>query len=61
MRETQRAWLKYVDLHLKYLFPLKDGENPRQIYGSAFSMDYALEKTDLFYTRIIQLGGKIEK
>ena len=41
--------------------PLKDSENPREIYGSIYPMEYALEKMSLFESQILQLGGKIVK
>src|SRR5687767_9891904 len=34
LKEAQRAWLKFVEFHLKNLFPLQAGENPRVVYGS---------------------------
>lgn len=55
LREAQRAWLKFVDLHMDYVFPLKEGENPREVYGSIYHLEYAMIKTDLFKQRIEQL------
>lgn len=57
LKAAQRAWLTFVDLHMAYLFPLKEGENPRQVYGSAYPMDVAIEKTAIFKARILQLEG----
>lgn len=61
LREAQRAWLKYVDYHLKTCFPLDEGENPREVYGSIYPLDYATTKTALLQERIKQfksLGGE---
>lgn len=55
LKEAQRAWLKYTELHMKFLFPLKKGEDPRSRYGSIYPMDVALEKVELWQTRIKQL------
>lgn len=56
LREAQRAWLKFVELHLKTVFPLKDGENPREVYGSIYPQVFATEKASLIEERIQQLG-----
>jgi len=55
LREAQRAWLKFVDLHINYVFPVKKGENPRDLYGSVYPMEYNMLKTQLFKERIKQL------
>jgi uncharacterized protein YecT (DUF1311 family) len=55
LREAQRAWLKFVDYHLKTVFPLKPGENPREVYGSMYSLDFAVMKTELIEQRVEQL------
>jgi uncharacterized protein YecT (DUF1311 family) len=55
LRGAQRAWIKFVELHMRTLFPLKEGENPRVVYGSMYPMSYASEKTRLVLQRIEQL------
>lgn len=52
LREAQRAWLKYVELHMQATFPLEEGENPRHKYGSIYPLEYAMEMTELFKQRI---------
>lgn len=60
LREAQRAWLKFVDLHMQYFMPLEEGENPYFKYGSSYPMEMALEKTQLFKARIVQLEAFTE-
>ena len=55
LREAQRAWLKFVEFHLKNVFPLKRGQNPRDVYGSIYPLDYAVSKTAHVEERIEQL------
>jgi uncharacterized protein YecT (DUF1311 family) len=55
LREAQRAWLKFVEFHLKTVFPVKRGQNPRDVYGSIYPLDYAVSKTALVEERIEQL------
>lgn len=55
LKEAQRAWLKYVDFHLKSIFPLDKGQNASEQYGSTYSMDFASEKAELFWQRVKQL------
>jgi uncharacterized protein YecT (DUF1311 family) len=55
LKEGQRAWLKYVETHLKMLFFVKEGENPREVYGSIYPMEFAEAKATLIKTRIEQL------
>lgn len=50
--EAQRAWLKYVELHMEATFPLEEGENPRHKYGSIYPLEYAMKMTELFKQRI---------
>ena len=54
-QKAQRAWLKYVDLHMESVFPLADGENPREVYGSSYPAEYAGEKIKLMNQRIVLL------
>lgn len=55
LKEAQRAWLKFVDLHMKSAFPLEEGEDPRVVYGSIYPMDFALLKAQLTEERVAQL------
>jgi uncharacterized protein YecT (DUF1311 family) len=55
LKEGQRAWLRFVELHLKMLFFVKEGENPREVYGSVYPLEFAEAKTKLFTARIAQL------
>jgi uncharacterized protein YecT (DUF1311 family) len=55
LREAQRAWNKYVEFHMKNLFPLEEGENPLQLYGSIYPMEFDMEITTLVAQRVIQL------
>ena len=55
IKESQRAWLKHVEAHMKVLFFVKQGENPREVYGSVYPMEYAEAKTALLNARIKDL------
>ncbi len=55
LKDAQRTWLKFVDFHMKTVFPLKDGEDPRVVYGSIYPLDFAVTKTALIDQRIEQL------
>src|SRR5688572_13093405 len=55
LKESQRAWLKFVELHLNMMFFVKKGENPREVYGSMYAMEFAEAKTDLLTARMAQL------
>lgn len=55
LREAQRAWLRFVELHMKTVFPLKKGENAREVYGSIHPMEVAEVKTVIYRQRIRQL------
>lgn len=55
LRDAQRGWLKYVELHLASKFPVAEGENPREVYGSSYPLEYAAEKTKLIEQRIEML------
>ncbi len=55
LTEAQRAWLKFVEFHMKTKFPLKEGENPREVYGSIYTLDFCTEKTSLIEARTEQL------
>jgi len=52
LKEAQRAWLKYVELHMNSVFPLAEGENPGEVYGSNYTAEYLAEKSKLFQQRI---------
>jgi hypothetical protein len=57
LRDAQRAWLKYVDLHMNSVFPLMEGENPKEVYGSNYTAEYEEEKSKLYLQRIGLLDG----
>jgi len=61
LKEAQRGWLKYVDLHMNSVFPLIDGENPKEVYGSNYTADYEAEKSKLYLQRISLLDGMTAK
>jgi uncharacterized protein YecT (DUF1311 family) len=55
LRDAQRGWLKYVELHLASKFPVAEGENARELYGSSYPLEFAAEKTKLIEQRIEML------
>jgi len=55
LKEAQRAWVKFVEFHMKTKFPLKEGEHPREVYGSIYTLDFCTEKTPLIEARTEQL------
>jgi len=55
LREAQRSWVSFVDNHMKTVFPLEKDANPREIYGSSYATEYALEKLELVGARVAQL------
>ena len=55
LTEAQRAWIKFIEFHMKTVFPLKDGENAREVYGSIYAFEFATEKTSIIEQRIKQL------
>ena len=57
LKKAQLIWLKYVDLHMDSVFPLAEGENPREVYGSVYPSEYALEKIKLLKQRIALLNS----
>ncbi|MFD2160078.1 lysozyme inhibitor LprI family protein [Rubritalea tangerina] len=59
LREAQRSWLKFTEQHLKTVFYIPKGENPRSYFGSMHAMNYAYEKGDLYYQRAVQLNKMI--
>lgn len=60
LKEAQRAWLKYVEFHLKTVLPVKDGEDPRVVYGSMYPIDYSEAKIPLLESRTAQLKSLVE-
>lgn len=60
LKEAQRAWLKYVEFHLKTVLPVKDGEDPRVVYGSMYPIDYSEAKIPLLESRAAQLKSLVE-
>lgn len=61
LKEAQRAWVKFVEYHLKTVFPLKDGEDPRVVYGSIYPLDFAVAKTKLIEARTSQLKELLQE
>jgi hypothetical protein len=61
LKEAQRGWLKYVDLHMNSVFPLMNGENPTEVYGSNYTAEYEEEKSKLYLQRISLLDGMTVK
>jgi len=59
LKEAQRAWLKYVEFHLKTVLPVKDGEDPRVVYGSMYPIDYSEAKIPLLESRTAQLKSLV--
>ena len=60
LKEAQRAWLKYMELHVKTLFPLKEGEDPRSIYGSIYPRDLATAQTEMIKARCKELSEMLQ-
>lgn len=60
LTEAQRAWLKFVEYHMKTLFPVTEGESPRVTYGSMYPLDFAEAKRELVETRTAQLKGMLD-
>ncbi|MDX2079508.1 MAG: lysozyme inhibitor LprI family protein [Terrimicrobiaceae bacterium] len=61
LRMAQRAWLKFVDLHMQSVFPLSENENPHQVHGSMYPLDYAEEKRTLVEERTRQLESLLNR
>ena len=60
-KESQRAWLKFIDLHLKTILFVKEGEDPRVEHGSMYPMLFAGAKADLVTARTKQLREMLEE
>jgi uncharacterized protein YecT (DUF1311 family) len=60
LKEAQRAWLKYMEFHVKTLFPLKEGEDPRFKYGSIYPMELATEQTEMIEARCKELSEMLQ-
>jgi uncharacterized protein YecT (DUF1311 family) len=61
LKEGQRAWLKFAELHLSMLFFVKEGEDPRVEYGSMYPMLFAEAKTELVTARTKQLRELLDE
>jgi uncharacterized protein YecT (DUF1311 family) len=61
IKESQRAWLKYVELQMKVLFFVKEGENPREVYGSVYPTEFAEAKSTLIAARTKELKEMLEE
>jgi len=55
LRLAQRAWLSFVDAQIGTHYPVKKGENPRELYGSIYPTEVAMMKTELVKARVKQL------
>jgi len=60
LKEAQKAWRRYVEFHLKTMFPLKEGEDPTFIYGSIYHLEFAGAKATMVEQRTGQLKLLIE-
>jgi uncharacterized protein YecT (DUF1311 family) len=60
LKEAQRAWLKYMEFHIKTLFPLNEGEDPRSKYGSIYPMELATEQTEMIEARCKELSEMLQ-
>jgi uncharacterized protein YecT (DUF1311 family) len=60
LKEAQRAWLKYMEFHVKTLFPLKEGEDPRFKSGSIYPMELATEQTEMIEARCKELSEMLQ-
>jgi uncharacterized protein YecT (DUF1311 family) len=59
LKEAQRAWLKYMEFHMKTLYPVKEGEDPRLVYGSMYSLDLAVEQAEMIKARCKELSDML--
>ncbi|MCX6845695.1 MAG: DUF1311 domain-containing protein [Verrucomicrobia bacterium] len=59
LKEAQRAWLKYMEFHVKTLFPLKEGEDPRFKYGSIYPLELATAQTEMIEARCKELSDML--
>ena len=57
LREAQRAWITFRDLHVESRYP---GPNKRAEYGSVYSTCHCLEMTELTEQRTAQLRRWLE-
>ena len=60
LKEAQRAWLKYMEFHVKTLFPLNDGEDPRSMYGSMYPLELATAQTEMIKARCKELSEMLQ-
>jgi uncharacterized protein YecT (DUF1311 family) len=61
LKEGQKTWLKFMELHLKMLFFVKEGESPREVYGSVYPTEFAEAKTSLIEARVKQLRDLLQE
>jgi len=55
LRIAQRAWLQFVEAQINTHYPVKEGENPRDLYGSMYPLEVAGMKMEMIKIRIKQL------
>ena len=55
LRLAQRSWLPFIEAQIGTHYPVKKGENPRELYGSIYPTEVAMMKTELVKARVKQL------
>jgi len=60
LKEAQRTWLKYMEFHVKTLFPLKEGQDPRSMYGSIYPLELATAQTEMIKARCKELSEMLQ-
>jgi hypothetical protein len=48
-----------MEFHMKTLYPVKEGEDPRLVYGSMYSLDLAVEQTEMIKARSKELSNML--
>jgi hypothetical protein len=52
LEDENKAWDAYVKKHVEFTYPLHEGENPNEVYGSIYVYDVATLKKELVDQRI---------
>lgn len=55
LKMAQSAWQKYVEFHMKTLFPMKEGEDLSVVYGSIYPSEFNIAMKELTEQRIAEL------
>lgn len=55
LRETQRAWLKFMELHIETKYFVPEGEVAQSIYGTLHPLDLIDERRKMIKARTAQL------